>query len=217
MIKDLSDEPFEQKIIGAEHQSTSTFYRISPEHNSTLAEYNLMSLSVSLLNVICFQNCCSVDVARLLSSQRLPPLHFFFCPPLWLEYAALPVRCPTLVSSQCAESAKAPERILLRLASPGLASPSLKLTTPAPSARQRRGPWGWYTCMFVCALCVHVCVNMQIRAGPYPLRFNQCFSVCNTCHMLYMHLCGWVSSDRGSMKCTLVMCHILQKTNHIIT
>ena len=37
VIKDLSDEPFTQKNIGAEHQSTSTFRGIPPVLNNTLA------------------------------------------------------------------------------------------------------------------------------------------------------------------------------------
>lgn len=42
MIKDLSErEIFEQKIIGTEHQSASTFHGISPELKSTLTECNL--------------------------------------------------------------------------------------------------------------------------------------------------------------------------------
>lgn len=86
------------------------------------------------------------------------------------------------------------QRILLRLASPGLASPSLKLTTPAPSARHHRGLWGWYTC--VCALWTCVCIS-KCALVFVPLRFNQFFFFC--LHTLYMYLCGWVNSNTGSM------------------
>lgn len=135
------------------------------------------------------------------------------CPPLWLESAASPLLCPTSVSCWCAESAKNTRE---DSASPALASPSLKLTTPAQSARQRRGLWG---CACVCS------VNMWVH-------INVCWSLSSTIQSMFffffsfskhaaccicIYVVGWAAIQHQwtrSMKHTVVMCHIIQKTKH---
>lgn len=67
---------------------------------------------------------------------------------------------------------RTPERILLTLASAGPASPSLKLTMPAPSARQRRGLCGVVqicVCVRVCVFCerVRVICKCALVLVPY--------------------------------------------------
>ena len=101
-----------------------------------------MSLSVSPLKVICFQSDCSLNVARLFPSQRLYTAGSFFFLCAHRCDSNVP-RCLFSVLHRChvgvlsVRKHAGEEDAARAAASPGLASPSLKLTTPAPSAAPR--------------------------------------------------------------------------------
>lgn len=161
----------------------------------------------ALLKVICFQY-CSLDGDTLLSSQRLiffPARHrdlnmprCLFCALHW---------CPVGVLSL----QKKNERILLTLASPGLASPSLKLTMPAPSARQRRGLCGMVqicACVRVCVFCEHVRVICKCVLVLVPYDSISAFQFQNTALTVLVEWASIQDQWTGSLKHTLVMAWI---------
>lgn len=145
-MKDFPAEPSEPKN-GGKHQSKSTFCEISPNPNYTLTGHNPLFFQMWFV----FKSYIQINVVRFQSRKNYNDCTFI------ARKCDLNVPCCLFHALHCClvgvlRAQKAPERILHRQASPGLASPSLKLTTSAPSATHHWAVWGWYA--FFCFLII---------------------------------------------------------------